>query len=210
MDQVDNSLGEAIRRARVRHELTQTQVAARAGFSQGQISAWETGRLHPNDEQLAALRLVVGRIRRSSRAPSSVHVAPSVADSADSDQPMRRSRHDARRRAAVQGTAEMSVAGGRSSTNGGAAWNATPSDLPLTDLPVTPSTLPTRRGSPVTSVASGGERINNHAGFIWSVADLLRGDYKQSEYGKVILPLDRSPAHGLRPRADQGSGRVQG
>jgi type I restriction enzyme M protein len=31
--------------------------------------------------------------------------------------------------------------------------------------------------------------VNNHAGFIWSVADLLRGDYKQSEYGKVILPL---------------------
>ena len=25
--------------------------------------------------------------------------------------------------------------------------------------------------------------------FIWSVADLLRGDYKQSEYGRVILPL---------------------
>jgi len=31
--------------------------------------------------------------------------------------------------------------------------------------------------------------INNHAAFIWSVADLLRGDYKQSEYGRVILPL---------------------
>jgi type I restriction enzyme M protein len=31
--------------------------------------------------------------------------------------------------------------------------------------------------------------INNHAAFIWTVADLLRGDYKQSEYGKVILPL---------------------
>jgi type I restriction enzyme M protein len=31
--------------------------------------------------------------------------------------------------------------------------------------------------------------VRNHAGFIWSVADLLRGDYKQSEYGKVILPL---------------------
>ena len=41
----------------------------------------------------------------------------------------------------------------------------------------------------MASVVSGGERINNHAGFIWSVADLLRGDYKQSEYGKVILPL---------------------
>jgi type I restriction enzyme M protein len=31
--------------------------------------------------------------------------------------------------------------------------------------------------------------IKNHAAFIWSVADLLRGDYKQSEYGRVILPL---------------------
>ncbi|MET8152003.1 N-6 DNA methylase [Actinoplanes sp. NPDC049668] len=27
------------------------------------------------------------------------------------------------------------------------------------------------------------------ANFIWSVADLLRGDYKQSEYSRVILPL---------------------
>jgi type I restriction enzyme M protein len=33
------------------------------------------------------------------------------------------------------------------------------------------------------------ETIRNHAAFIWSVADLLRGDYKQSEYGKVILPM---------------------
>ena len=34
--------------------------------------------------------------------------------------------------------------------------------------------------------------VNNfkeRANFIWSIADLLRGDYKQSEYGKVILPL---------------------
>ena len=27
------------------------------------------------------------------------------------------------------------------------------------------------------------------ANFIWSVADLLRGDYKQADYGKVILPF---------------------
>lgn len=33
------------------------------------------------------------------------------------------------------------------------------------------------------------EAIKNHGGFIWSVADLLRGDYKPHEYGKVILPL---------------------
>ncbi len=30
---------------------------------------------------------------------------------------------------------------------------------------------------------------NNFAGLIWSIADLLRGDYKQSEYGRVVLPL---------------------
>ncbi len=30
---------------------------------------------------------------------------------------------------------------------------------------------------------------NNLSSFIWSVADLLRGDYKPSEYGKVILPF---------------------
>lgn len=33
------------------------------------------------------------------------------------------------------------------------------------------------------------EVVKNHAAFIWSVADLLRGDFKQSEYGRVILPL---------------------
>lgn len=31
--------------------------------------------------------------------------------------------------------------------------------------------------------------FNGIEGFIWSVADLLRGDYKQSDYGKVILPF---------------------
>ena len=29
----------------------------------------------------------------------------------------------------------------------------------------------------------------NLSAFIWSVADLLRGDYKQSDYGKGILPF---------------------
>lgn len=31
--------------------------------------------------------------------------------------------------------------------------------------------------------------IRNNAGLIWSVAELLRGDYKQADYGKVILPM---------------------
>src|SRR5712692_6701629 len=40
---------------------------------------------------------------------------------------------------------------------------------------------------------SGRTALVNHfqdkANFIWSIADLLRGDYKQSEYGRVILPF---------------------
>ena len=33
------------------------------------------------------------------------------------------------------------------------------------------------------------DNFHEKVAFIWSVADLLRGDYKQSEYGRVILPL---------------------
>ncbi|MDX9860405.1 MAG: class I SAM-dependent DNA methyltransferase [Rhodospirillales bacterium] len=31
--------------------------------------------------------------------------------------------------------------------------------------------------------------VQNLGGFVWSIADILRGDFKQSEYGKVILPF---------------------
>lgn len=30
--------------------------------------------------------------------------------------------------------------------------------------------------------------------FIWSVADLLRGDFKQSQYGRIILSKPDHPA----------------
>lgn len=33
------------------------------------------------------------------------------------------------------------------------------------------------------------ENIQNLGGFVWSIAEILRGDFKQSEYGKVILPF---------------------
>ena len=49
-----------------------------------------------------------------------------------------------------------------------------------------------------------GQAANNHGAFIWSVADLLRGVYKQSEYGRVILPLTVLRRSGLCARADQG------
>lgn len=31
--------------------------------------------------------------------------------------------------------------------------------------------------------------IQNLGSFVWSIAEILRGDFKQSEYGKVILPF---------------------
>ena len=34
-----------------------------------------------------------------------------------------------------------------------------------------------------------GNGISTYTEFIWKIADLLRGDYKQSEYGDVILPF---------------------
>ncbi|MGH2533420.1 MAG: type I restriction-modification system subunit M [Thermomicrobiales bacterium] len=33
------------------------------------------------------------------------------------------------------------------------------------------------------------EKITNLSSFTWSIAEILRGDFKQSEYGKVILPF---------------------
>src|SRR5699024_6960171 len=32
-------------------------------------------------------------------------------------------------------------------------------------------------------------KINDHANFIWSVANTLRNHFKKSEYGKTILPM---------------------
>lgn len=39
------------------------------------------------------------------------------------------------------------------------------------------------RGTPVN------DGMQHLTGLVWSVADLLRGDYKQSDYGKVVLPF---------------------
>ena len=44
-------------------------------------------------------------------------------------------------------------------------------------------------GSTFTTTTHMAIPNSNLSSFIWSVADLLRGDFKQSEYGKVILPF---------------------
>ena len=72
-----------------------------------------------------------------------------------------------------------------------------------------------RRSDPVT-LTNGGS-FTDKVNFVWSVADLLRGTYKQSEYGRVILPLvvirrldcvleDTKPA--VLARADELAGKI--
>jgi type I restriction enzyme M protein len=64
---------------------------------------------------------------------------------------------------------------------------------------------------------TNGGSFTDKVNFIWAVADLLRGTYKQSEYGRVILPLvvirrldcvleDTKPA--VLARAEQLAGRI--
>jgi len=72
---------------------------------------------------------------------------------------------------------------------------------PQVDVPIEDGPRPTRanvkpqRAQPVRSPPPTPSRPptpmsdSNLSSFLWSVADLLRGDYKQSEYGKVILPF---------------------
>ncbi len=50
-----------------------------------------------------------------------------------------------------------------------------------------PSRKPSPTPAPDSPRVFGG--FSEITPFIWSVADLLRGDYKQSEYGKVVLPM---------------------
>lgn len=41
----------------------------------------------------------------------------------------------------------------------------------------------------IPSASEMNANISSLAGLIWSVADLLRGDFKQSQYGRIILPF---------------------
>jgi len=55
-----------------------------------------------------------------------------------------------------------------------------------------PTELAPRGATDPPAVKQGRDIAMNQtslSALIWSVADLLRGDYKQSEYGRVILPF---------------------
>ncbi len=58
------------------------------------------------------------------------------------------------------------------------------------------------------------DSFSDASSFLWSIADLLRGDYKQHDYGKVILPftvlrrLDCAPGPREGGARDLGHGPV--
>lgn len=100
MDPVDEGLGEAIRRARERNQLTQAQLANQLGVSRSLVIAWEAGQSRPREDDLAAMKAIVGRIRREygrerphqrathHKAPTNGHDA-SASPSAPTPQPAR-------------------------------------------------------------------------------------------------------------------------
>ena len=66
------------------------------------------------------------------------------------------------------------------------------------------------------------ENHSQTAAFLWSIADLLRGDFKQSQYGRIILPFtllrrmecvldlrlsEEDGGYTLKPGSDVGSGK---
>jgi type I restriction enzyme M protein len=58
------------------------------------------------------------------------------------------------------------------------------------------------------------QATNNLAAYIWSLADLLRGDFKQSQYGRVILPFTllrrlEGVLEGSKPAVLEAHERVQ-
>ena len=55
--------------------------------------------------------------------------------------------------------------------------------------PLAPAAAAYARAPAMTTTPAAAETTKNHASLIWAVADLLRGNYRQSDYGKVILPL---------------------
>ncbi|MFN6133082.1 MAG: type I restriction-modification system subunit M N-terminal domain-containing protein, partial [Synechococcaceae cyanobacterium] len=81
--------------------------------------------------------------------------------------------------------------GSLSLAGSGKADEAEQAELESTPRPngTTPRATPPRITPAVPGSGPQPTGKQNLSAFIWNVADLLRGDYKQSDYGKVILPF---------------------
>ena len=63
MDQSKRAnIAERIKAQRLANRLTQAALAEKVGVAQPTVGAWETGRLHPNQERIRALEKVIGKL----------------------------------------------------------------------------------------------------------------------------------------------------
>jgi type I restriction enzyme M protein len=123
-------------------------------------------------EAVKASLLVSGRVRTGRGRGGSVSLADGVGDEgADGHQGAVGSVAVAGGSAREAGTSVAEAGGGQ-----GAAFAA----------PLKASARAAAGPAPLGPQPTGKQNLS---AFIWSVADILRGDYKQSDYGKVILPF---------------------
>jgi len=67
--------------------------------------------------------------------------------------------------------------------------NGAPDATTVPSRPMTESAPVTAKAAPPSPQPAASANTQSLSGLIWSVADLLRGDYKPHDYGKVILPF---------------------
>ena len=67
--------------------------------------------------------------------------------------------------------------------------NGAPDATTVPSRPMTESAPVTAKAAPQSPSPAASANTQSLSGLIWSVADLLRGNYRQHEYGKVILPF---------------------
>ncbi|MFN9094708.1 MAG: N-6 DNA methylase, partial [Alphaproteobacteria bacterium] len=67
--------------------------------------------------------------------------------------------------------------------------NGTPDATTAPSRPTTESAPVTTNAAPPSPPPAASANTQSLSGLIWSVADLLRGDYNPHDYGKVILPF---------------------
>jgi type I restriction enzyme M protein len=123
-------------------------------------------------EAVKASLLASGRVRTGRGRGGSVSLADGVGDEgADGHQ---------------GAVGSVAVAGGSAREAGASVAEAGGGQGAAFAAPLKASARAAAGPSPLGPQPAGKQNLS---AFIWSVADILRGDYKQSDYGKVILPF---------------------
>ncbi len=175
-DPANNALGEAIRRARLRNDLTQSELADRLGVSRALVGAWETGRSQPNQADLAEVKGLLGRIRREFDATpiQGSHIAPGRrsrrSDLAEPAPAARALSRTQRSTDAPRGKDDARI------TSPGAAQRA--------------SAAPRERGRRSNQVgATAGLDVPALEQWLWAAACEIRGPLDAPKFKDYILPL---------------------